>query len=268
MEGGQGRGQNSRTPHFQGSCEELKGWVFDSTDSCGTDKFDVVRDEIERYISIKFKYGMELTSSTNKLQVITLPKPLAPVKTADQLDKDINKEEVREYVREMKAHKRATKQAHALIWGQCLQLMREKLQTMNRCNTISDRENVVDPLKAIKSTVFRFDNKCDVYVAMGNIKYKYLIEVAEEHRANIGLHLELLSQEAENVNAPMEEKKKLQRERWNSYPNSIKQAYTMICERRNHGTPRVGTESQLAFHARGDGEEEDEEIFPLAGGSK
>eukprot|EP00957_Ditylum_brightwellii_P082769 6292804-Ditylum_brightwellii.AAC.1 len=35
-----GRGQTLRVPRFQGSCEELKGWVFDIMVSQGADKFD------------------------------------------------------------------------------------------------------------------------------------------------------------------------------------------------------------------------------------
>eukprot|EP00957_Ditylum_brightwellii_P190838 14529007-Ditylum_brightwellii.AAC.1 len=43
---GEGRGQVQKMSHFQGSCEELKGWVFYSTDSQGTDNFNTVREEI------------------------------------------------------------------------------------------------------------------------------------------------------------------------------------------------------------------------------
>eukprot|EP00957_Ditylum_brightwellii_P069758 5297301-Ditylum_brightwellii.AAC.1 len=64
-ERGPGKGQNQRILHFQGSCEELKGWVFDSTDSQGADRFDAV----------KYIYGTEMKSAINKLQAILLPKP-------------------------------------------------------------------------------------------------------------------------------------------------------------------------------------------------
>eukprot|EP00957_Ditylum_brightwellii_P108384 8268389-Ditylum_brightwellii.AAC.1 len=45
-ERGGSRGPGQKTPRFQGSCEELRGWVFDSTDSQGADKFDTARDAI------------------------------------------------------------------------------------------------------------------------------------------------------------------------------------------------------------------------------
>eukprot|EP00957_Ditylum_brightwellii_P095764 7296585-Ditylum_brightwellii.AAC.1 len=183
VEKGQRKGQAPRTLIFKGSCKELKGWVFNSTESQGTDKFD-----------------ME----------ITISKPTEPEATSPQFSKDIYKEEVREYVREKKALKRVTKQAYELVWGQCLQPMREKLRTVTDFDTITHKENTVNLLKAIKSTIFKFDNKCDVYVAMGNVinwfwhfyqardmsnisyfeKFKNLIELAEEHGANIGLYPE------------------------------------------------------------------------------
>eukprot|EP00957_Ditylum_brightwellii_P104187 7935489-Ditylum_brightwellii.AAC.1 len=43
---GEGRGHYQKTPRFQGICEELKGWVFDCTDSQGAEKFNAVREEI------------------------------------------------------------------------------------------------------------------------------------------------------------------------------------------------------------------------------
>eukprot|EP00957_Ditylum_brightwellii_P099039 7543926-Ditylum_brightwellii.AAC.1 len=40
---GEGKGQIQKTPHFQGSCEGLEVWIFNSTDSQGVDKFDAAR---------------------------------------------------------------------------------------------------------------------------------------------------------------------------------------------------------------------------------
>ena len=85
------------------------------------------------------------------------------------MDKDMYKEEIRGCVKEKKALKRVNKQAYTLLWGQCLRPMREKLKTVMDFTTIVEEENVVDLLKAIKSTVFKFDSKCDIYVAMGNV---------------------------------------------------------------------------------------------------
>eukprot|EP00957_Ditylum_brightwellii_P102106 7782903-Ditylum_brightwellii.AAC.1 len=142
--------RDRRTPRFQGSCKDLKGWVFNSMDSQGADKFDVVQDKISCYIAIKFTYSTELKSSTNKLQQISIDKPSAPEADALQLDKDIHKEEICKYMKEKKALKRVSKQAYSLVWGQCLQPMREKLKTMMDFGIIADKENVVDLLKAIK----------------------------------------------------------------------------------------------------------------------
>eukprot|EP00957_Ditylum_brightwellii_P023434 1768872-Ditylum_brightwellii.AAC.1 len=54
----------------------------------------------------------------------------------------------------------------------------------------------------------------------------------------------------------------------NGYPNTIKQAYTMIRERRNHGIPRIDAESQLAFMTNEElGEGGDNKVvLPLGGG--
>eukprot|EP00957_Ditylum_brightwellii_P025038 1894676-Ditylum_brightwellii.AAC.1 len=98
LERGCRRGPGQKIPQFQGSCEELRGWVFDSTDSQGADKFDTVRGNIARYIAMKFTYGTELKSSINKLEPITLTTPTTPADEAPRIENNIYKEEVREYV--------------------------------------------------------------------------------------------------------------------------------------------------------------------------
>mmetsp|Transcript_20898 Transcript_20898/g.30720 ORF Transcript_20898/g.30720 Transcript_20898/m.30720 type:complete len:218 (-) Transcript_20898:420-1073(-) len=168
-----GRGQAQRVPHFEGRPEELKGWCFDSTDSRGADKFDAVGEEITRYISVKFNYGTELKSSIDKLEAITINKPTAVDSKAEHIEKDIYKEEIREYVKAKKALERATKQAYSLVWGQCSRPMREKLRTVDNFETFSAEENVRELLKVRKSTILKFDNKCDTYVAVGNITSQF-----------------------------------------------------------------------------------------------
>eukprot|EP00957_Ditylum_brightwellii_P075563 5743001-Ditylum_brightwellii.AAC.1 len=56
-----------------------------------------------------------------------------------------------------------------LVWGQCLQPMRKKLKTVTDFATTADEENMIGLFKAIKSTVFKFNNKCNIYVAMENV---------------------------------------------------------------------------------------------------
>eukprot|EP00957_Ditylum_brightwellii_P006490 491762-Ditylum_brightwellii.AAC.1 len=131
-------------------------------------------------------------------------------------------------------------------------------------------------------------------------KFKHLVNVAEKHGANLGLHQGLIKQVAANTNAPTQEEKdeskanflgrifilkvccfryqKLKEELynkvaqgWNGYPDSVEKACTMLCERRDNGMPRITTESQLAFHVEGKGghnEGGEEEIVPPTGGGK
>eukprot|EP00957_Ditylum_brightwellii_P070672 5371051-Ditylum_brightwellii.AAC.1 len=189
---------------------------------------------------------------------------------------------------------------------------------MQGFDTTAEDKDVIELLKEIKSTVFRLDNKCDIYIAMGNIinrfwrffqprdvsiisyykKYKNLIEVAEEHSANLGIHPGLMMQEASDENALTDKEidttkskffgrmfvmkacryryQKLKEELHNGltqgqngYPNTVDQAYTMICKGCNQDAPRIETNPQLAFHADGgDPQDREEEILPPTGGGK
>ena len=69
--------------------------------------------------------------------------------------------EVQEYIREKNTLEMLAKQAHALVWGQCSRPMREKLLTVTRFKTTKSNEDNMELVKAIKSTLFKFDNKCN-----------------------------------------------------------------------------------------------------------
>eukprot|EP00957_Ditylum_brightwellii_P063575 4826205-Ditylum_brightwellii.AAC.1 len=88
---------------------------------------------------------------------------------APQIDRDIYKEEVREFLKEKKALEWVTKQAYMLIWGQCSQPIHKKLQSSHGFDKVSREADAIELLKAIKSTAFHFDNKYNMYIAIGNI---------------------------------------------------------------------------------------------------
>eukprot|EP00957_Ditylum_brightwellii_P184512 14053919-Ditylum_brightwellii.AAC.1 len=159
--------------------------------------------------------------------------------------------------------------------------MREKLQVVLGFKITKNKEDGVELFKAIKSTVFRFDNKCNIYVATANIIshfWQNLIDDAKEHGAMFGLHIELLKTVAANPLSPTYDEKALKEELhngltqgWNGYPNSIKEAYMMICKRQDQDTPKIPTKTQLAFLTKGGGggeEDEEKEIVLPAGGGK
>eukprot|EP00957_Ditylum_brightwellii_P052800 4003226-Ditylum_brightwellii.AAC.1 len=126
LERGGGRGPGQKTLRFQGSCEELRGW-----------------DKIAQHIAIKFTYGTELKNSIDKLKPITLTTPTTMADGTLQIEKDIYKEEVMEYVREKKALERVSKQAYALVWGQCSRPMHKKIKTMQGFDTIADDKDMI-----------------------------------------------------------------------------------------------------------------------------
>eukprot|EP00957_Ditylum_brightwellii_P125853 9593796-Ditylum_brightwellii.AAC.1 len=125
--------------------------------------------------------------------------------------------------------------------------MQEKLWTTNAHDTFSDKEDVIELLKAINCTIFKFDNTCNIYIAMGNIvnrfwhffqargmsnivyyeKFKNLIKVTEEYNAIIGLHPELLSKEAADSRAPTEDEMETTKGKFVGRMFVIK-AYTML----------------------------------------
>eukprot|EP00957_Ditylum_brightwellii_P176260 13420898-Ditylum_brightwellii.AAC.1 len=103
----------------------------------------------------------------------------------------------------------ASKQAYALVWGQCSMPMRERICSNKNYVLFLDKEDVIKLLKAIKSSVFKFEEDDNLYMSIGcsaerfwrfyqpknmsNLtcleKFKNLINVCEENGGNIGKHL-------------------------------------------------------------------------------
>eukprot|EP00957_Ditylum_brightwellii_P172698 13146843-Ditylum_brightwellii.AAC.1 len=205
-----------------------------------------------------------------------LTTPVTPTETAEQLAKDIYKEEVHKYARERKVLERVTKQGYTLVWGQCSRPMWENFKTVNKYATLSTKEDVIE-FCAIKSTFFQARDMSNI---MYFKKFKNLIKVAEEHGVNLELHTGLLNKEASNPDNPIEEEIELTKGKffelhngltqgWNGHPNTVDQAYTMICKCQDSGTPKIQNEPQLAFHADGGGgDEDDQEVVSPAGGGK
>eukprot|EP00957_Ditylum_brightwellii_P090944 6925468-Ditylum_brightwellii.AAC.1 len=72
------RGGPVRSGRFQGSCDELKGHVFNNTDPRAADRFEIVKDEIARHVAVSMPYGTELKKAIKNMSEVDVTKPTPP----------------------------------------------------------------------------------------------------------------------------------------------------------------------------------------------
>ena len=123
---------------FVGRTEALAGYVFDTTTAWNADNYTKTLKEIARHVGSTSKHGADLrwTIEDETLFVITRPAwPTAlatgasPDETgAHEIDMDIYREDVKTFVKRRSTLDDNMGRAFEIVWGQCTQAMRAKVE--------------------------------------------------------------------------------------------------------------------------------------------
>ena len=190
---------NNSSNSFKGRCNDLKGYIYDCDSHKQCDIFVTTTREIAEYIGRTYKYGGDTKMSIHKLEIITIERPVEP--EGDDLDEMIYKEDMKEYVKRRSFLRENLKRAYALIWGQCTDLLKAKLEANSNYDTYSTQQDPIALLKAIKDINFKFEDHRYIYhsifdayksfysfrqtAEMSNSEYlekfKNIVEVLEQH---------------------------------------------------------------------------------------
>jgi cytochrome c biogenesis protein ResB len=77
------------TPKFEGKCTELKGHIYDCSDSRQSDKFTKTTKEIAEYVGRTYKYGGDIRVVVNNLEEISITEPTDPPDGATNADPNL-----------------------------------------------------------------------------------------------------------------------------------------------------------------------------------
>ena len=80
------------------------------------------------YVARKYDNGDDLKMMLNDLKMPTLEKPEDLDSMADNVDKDIYREDVKAYAKDKRALTKSTKELYSLVLGQCTDSMRAKMK--------------------------------------------------------------------------------------------------------------------------------------------
>ena len=126
---GNWNGSTPKAPKFEGQCTDLQGHIYDvSSPRQAADMYTKTTREIVEYIDTNYTLGSDISGAIETLQEPVIPKP-KPVNGGDDTDKAIWAEEIKDYVKQKRTIQSGMKKAFGLVWGQCSEAMRTKLQS-------------------------------------------------------------------------------------------------------------------------------------------
>ena len=150
---------------FVGRSEDLKGFIYDVTNSKGGVAYTRTTEEIARYVGEKYT----TTGSYIRTGILTLnvPRPIRPSPpiatgdpaTVDVVDQEIFKEKVRMYVKIESAVETTMKSLYDLIWGQCSESLRSRLRGHDDYALYSPDADSIALLKGIRAEMTGFRDK-------------------------------------------------------------------------------------------------------------
>jgi hypothetical protein len=162
-----------RQPKFEGKCDDLKGQIYDCSDSRQADVYVKTTKEMAEHVGRTFKYGMDARLSIESLKLHALAIPSDPSTTATATEKRIWEKEVDEYVKRRVHLDENMKTVYSLAWGQCTDILRAKLEALTIYNQLSADGDGIGLLKAIKTIAYNFESQKYLVHALHEAKRRF-----------------------------------------------------------------------------------------------
>ena len=197
---------------------ELSNCVF----HCGARAMTDYQDNLKRlakYVGSTFKLGGDLRASILKGSIMGSARPTDPAASASTIEEEIWRIEITEYIKTKNKLAAQLKKVYALIWGQCSDYMRARVKTMPLYLTFSGDQDPLELLGSIKSLTYEYDVKenpikalrknesklirfyqgRDMSLTVYFERFKNLVLVMDQHKANIGNHDALIQKELADI---------------------------------------------------------------------
>lgn len=170
-----------RQPKFEGKCDDLKGHIYDCSDSRQADQFAKTTKEVAEYVGRTYKYGGDARLAVENLELPEMVMPQDPPEGATKTENRIWEKEVDEYVKRKTYLTENIKTIYSLAWGQCSDIMRQKLEALVEFEALSAEGNGIALLKAIKALTYNFQSQKYLPHALHESKRRFYIHSQGQH---------------------------------------------------------------------------------------
>jgi hypothetical protein len=170
---GAANGPSNRTPtavvtrtKFEGKCDKLKGHIFDCSDSRQADQFTKTTKEIAEYVGSTYRHGGDARRMIETLEKPILRLPPDPPDDAPRSAVRLWEKRVDEVAKREAFLEENLKTIFSIVWGQCTDIMRQKLEALEEFAEMSNSLDGIALLKAIKDQSFNFQSQKKLHHAL------------------------------------------------------------------------------------------------------
>jgi hypothetical protein len=133
--------------------EDLRGHVYNCSDARQSDIFMKTTKEVSEYVGSNFKYGSDFSLAIENLAVTTLVEPADSADNATKTQIRMWEKKVDEFLKHDTYLEENLKTVHSLVWGQCTEVMRQKVKATKYFKTLSANRDGLGLLKTIRDLV-------------------------------------------------------------------------------------------------------------------
>jgi hypothetical protein len=157
---------NNRSPNtetapsetkFTGRCDELKGKIYDCSEFSQVDGYTKTTKEISEYVGRT--YSADARTAVETLVIPTFEYPADPEAGASATETRKWQKRVDSMVTREGRFEEDLKKVYSLIWGQCTEFLRAKLEAKAGYMKMKSEYETVELLKSIKDCVFKFSDQ-------------------------------------------------------------------------------------------------------------
>jgi hypothetical protein len=170
-----------RHSKFEGKCDKLKGHVYDCADIRQSDMFMRTTKEIAEYVGSTYKQGGDICRAVEGLSMPTLHDPPDPPENATRTQLRKWEKKVDEFVKRELQLEENIQTLYSLVWGQCTDIMRQRIEALNTFADMSDTKNGLELLRAIKNISYNVQHQKKLSQALHESKRRYYSLVQTKH---------------------------------------------------------------------------------------
>jgi hypothetical protein len=172
--GGRGRGGRFGPPRhtsgptvssvmkFKGRCKDLELYVYDYlTPSQAAKDYKITTKEIAEYVGRTYEKGVEVQRiiEDGVIKALDEPANLTAEEEKSEVKKAIWKKQIEAHVKRIEKRDDNVCKAYMLVFGQCSEVVRSKLESMKSYEDMQSKYDIVELLKSIQTVMFSYQGQ-------------------------------------------------------------------------------------------------------------
>lgn len=169
----------AKEPKFEGRLDALSGHIYDCSYR-QADMYNKTTKEIAMYVGRTYKFGNDAKLAIEHLGTPIFAIPPDPAEDAGRSDIRIWEKEIDDYVRRKNTFTENMKSAFSVVWGQCSDAIKAKLEALDDYETFSIDADVLELLRNIKDIAFSFQSQKQKIHGLFDAKRRFFMQTQEK----------------------------------------------------------------------------------------